>query len=233
MNVKTKLFPMLSAVLGVAAAILRGLLYARAVDEKGLLVSGHPLTYAVWALAAAAAVLALLSMPGAKAWDDRPSPVLAGADLLLAVAIAAALLFRQGGDTAVLSIARLILGGAAVVGMAVSGILRIRGRKPDFLCAVSVCLFFLVSTLVQYPQWSRQTQIMGYAFSLGMYLSLSLFAYYQAALARKLPAAKQRRFVGMLAVFFCAASDAFLPLRLAAGLWTLLLLVTEQKEGTP
>lgn len=233
MNVKTKLFPLLSAALGVAAAILRGMLYARALDEKGLLVSGHPLTCAVWALAAAAAVLALLSVRGVKAYDDRPSPVLAGADILLAAAIASALLFRQGGDSAVLATARLILGGAAAVGMVISGIFRIRGKKPDFLCAVGVCLFFLVSTLVQYPQWSRQTQVMGYGFSLGMYLSLALFAYYQAALARKLPGAKRRRFVGMLAVFFCAASDAFLPLRLAGGLWPLLLLVTERKEDTP
>ena len=46
--------PVLAAILGSAAGVLRAALLLLGTDEKGLLIPGHPLDILVWVITAAA-----------------------------------------------------------------------------------------------------------------------------------------------------------------------------------
>lgn len=205
------IYPLAALALGITGSGLRAMLYALATDEKGLLRSHHPAGIAAWLLAAAAFILAFAASRGP--WKKNRTPDSAGrrisaglGDLLLGAAVLASLILGMPEGFPALLPVRKALVFLCFAAMAASGVLRILGRKLPFFLPAAASLFFLFNTLTSYPVWSRDPQLMDYAFTLGAELCLCLFSYYQAALTLGLPGRKQRLAAGLLGLFFCCAS---------------------------
>ena len=60
-NLSRKLYPLLALALGLVGAGCRFLVYALGMDEKGLLVAGHPASVALWIVTAAGVLAAVLA----------------------------------------------------------------------------------------------------------------------------------------------------------------------------
>lgn len=213
MNQQTRriVYPLAALALGIAGSGLRALLYVLATDENGLLQSRHPAGIAAWILAAAAFILAFAASRGVR--KDNRTPDSAGrrifagiGDILLGAAVCASLSLETLEGFPVLMPVRTVLGIVCFAAMVCSGLLRILGRKVPALLPAAATLFFLLNPLTSYPVWSRDPQLMDYAFTLGAELCLCLFSYYQAALSLGLPGRKQRLAAGLLGLFFCCAA---------------------------
>jgi len=204
-------YPLAALVLGLAGAALRAVLYRVALDRNGLLSRSHPLTIAVWLLAAAAFILAAAGGMGSWKYNRVPDSdrrrVLAGlSEILLGVAVYATVsMDGLPGFPALLPV-RKILGGVCLAVMMWEGVFHLLGKRVPFYCPAAAAVFFLLNTLSSYPAWSRDPQLMDYAFTLGAELCLCFFFYYRAALCLNLPGRKQRLVSGILGIFFCIAA---------------------------
>ena len=72
-NLSRKLYPLLALALGLVAAGCRFLLYALGMDEKGLLVAGHPAAIALWIVTAGGILTAALAALTFR--EDNKAPV--------------------------------------------------------------------------------------------------------------------------------------------------------------
>lgn len=204
-------YPLAALIMGLAGAGLRWLLYRTALDPRGLLRQGHPLEIAVWLLTAAAFVLAFSA--GRGSWKKNRTPdlprrrIFVGAgDILLGVAVFVSVSMDSIEGFPALMPVRKILGALCLAALTASGLCHIFIKKAPFFCPVIAAVFFLLNTLTSYPAWSRDPQLMDYAFTLGAEICLCLFSYYRAALSLGLPGRKQRLVSGVLGIFLCVAA---------------------------
>lgn len=204
-------YPLAALAMGLAGAALRALLYRTAVDGKGLLVQGHPLGIAVWLLAAA--VIFLGAAGGRGFWKYNRVPesdrrrVFAGLGEIL---LGAAVYFTAATDDLEgfppLMPVRKILSLVCLAALIYAGMLHLFGKKVPFYCHAAAAVFFLINALSCYPVWSRNPQLMDYAFTMGAEAFLGFFSYYCAALSLRLSGRKPRFVSGVLGIFFCAAA---------------------------
>ena len=221
-------------VLGIAALALRKMLYAAAVDVKGLLLRGQPLEIALTVLTLGVLirmVLAVRQLKGTDHCENMDSPnlaaafgnVAAGAGILVTVLTAVPV---SGGY---LESAWRFLGLAAPVCLLLAGVSRALGKKPFFLLHVVTCLFFLVHIVTHYQLWSANPQLQDYFYDLGGIMLLMLFAYYQTAFDTDSGNRRMQLAAGLLAALwsFTAVSRTEFPLLYAAcGIWALTDLCT-------
>lgn len=196
-------------VLSVAACCLRKALYAMAVDEKGLLTSGHPLELLLWAVILAGTMLIVLTvrkLDGSNVYEENFRPSLPAGHFLLAAVIFMMVLRNdfQGSD----QLARIqrILGAVIVPGLLWGGICRFRGRKPFFLIHAALCLFLLLYTVSRYQGWSGNPQLQDYIFELLAAVALILFSYHCAAFEAGMGKRRAQLTAGLLAVLLCGAA---------------------------
>ena len=197
--------------LGAAAMAARGLLYLVAVDEKGLLVRNHPLSWLLWVLCAAAAVPALLQLTAGKAsgkYGDNFAPGRAGTVGVAAMAVGISLTVSEGND---LSRSMLVLlwevsGLLAAAGLLWSAVCRSKGRQPVLPVSALVCLFLGLHLVSRYQSWSGDPQTMDWAFSLLGTVGLTLCAYQLTAFSADAGHRRSFRFEGLLTVFLCCAA---------------------------
>ena len=203
--------------LGCVGGALRFLLYRVAMDEKGLLMTFHPVELILWVLAAAAVALAVL-FTGNDPRKRRDDQLEALGQVMAAVgiAISAAGGFKAGAG--ILGLVHTVFGLAAAVLLCFGAILRWQSKPEPIFCAGVACIFFALHLVVRYRGWSAYPQIQDYLFPLAGALSAMFFSYLRCDSAKW----KLRRMVGLVGTFCCLAAicrSLDPALYLGAGLW--------------
>lgn len=207
-HTRTKLlrYTVLSA--GLLGMTLRALLYATAIDQRGLLIANHWATWAILILTAL--VLGILLLMIRKNRDSADYSDLFPASFLQAVTSVAAaaaiavrswMLYPIAGDT--LELAATIAGFAAGIGLLLVGICRLAGKQPSFLFHSGLTIFFAFLMVSQYRTWSADPQLMDYGFYLAALICLMLTAYFLAAIDTRMGTPSGALFFSMAASFFC------------------------------
>lgn len=212
---------------GLLGMLLRGLLYATAIDQKGLIPSGHWATWSILILTGALLISLLMTVrkqEGPTAYEDCfPGSLFQGATSLfvaVAVALRAFPQYTSAGDS--LELLASIFGFVTGVGMAIAGICRFTGKRPSFLCHSALCVFFALQMVSQYRHWSADPQLMNYAFYLLAFVCLMLTSYFLAGFEADMGNRRALLFFSTAASFFCLVA---LPesgdgtLLIACALW--------------
>lgn len=208
----TKL-PVWMLIWGIAALVLRKILYNVAVDVKGLLVKNHPLELGLIVLTAAilaGIVLAVRKQEGSGVYEDYTLAGIPGAigNVAAGAGILATVLTAAPGMGNYLEAVWRILGLAAPACLLLAGIARILGKKPFFLLHVVVCLFFVLHIVTRYQIWSGHPQMQDYLFSMMGAMALLFYGFYTAALEAGCGDFRMMRGMGLAAIYLCAAELA-------------------------
>lgn len=206
----TRFLPVLMLMLGAAAMALRITLYTVAVDVKGLLVQGHPLTMALIALSGLALAVLLVAAWNRKNTEDcaggRVSGLLgAFGNVAAGAGILATVLEETPVSGSYLAETWYYLGLAAPVCLFLAGVAKAFGKKPFFLLHVVVSLFFVMHIVAGYQQWSSDPQMQNYVFSFLGAMALLFFGHYTAAMEAGCGNAWMRMGVGLAALYLCMA----------------------------
>ena len=215
MNILKKLhfLPLAALGFGMAAFGLRAALYAFAVDVKGLLVSGHPLTCALWAVVAAGAAFILWnvrSQKGSSTYEDNfsPSNDAAIGSGLMALGLLMTVTGQPTAASGTLGLLWKILGILSIPAVALSGVSRYRGKCPFFGFHALLCVFLLIHMVSRYQEWSGNPQLQDYVFELLATVALTLFSYHCAAFETDMGSRRMQLATGLLAVLLCPAALA-------------------------
>ena len=215
------------AVLGASflAMMLRSLLYATAIDQKGLLAAGHWCTWSILILTGL--VLGMLLITTRKiqgpATCSFPRSYLQGANSLLLACIIfqrSLSLCNVAGDR--LSLIAGLSGFAAALALLLAGICRMAGTRSNFLCHSIVSVFFALQLVSQYRNWSADPQLMDYCFYLAAFICLMFTAYFLAGFDADMGNERGVVFFSMAAAYFsCLAlpESGDVPLLISCALW--------------
>ena len=241
-NLSRKLYPLLGLALGLVGAGCRFLLYALGMDEKGLLVPGHPAAVLLWVVTAAAVLAAVLAAmtfrEDNKAPDEtcRSIPEALGTAVMALGAFSTLLLPENNGIATLLRLHR-ILSVLAFFCLLAAAVFRLMGKPVPFGCYAGAAVFFFVHVVTRYRAWSGNPQMADYLHALGAGLCLSLVSYYETALVVGLGGRRQRFALGILGIFCCVAAAArgeYPLMHLCGAVWILSVLLTvrpgESKE---
>lgn len=196
--------------LAAAGFVLRWLVYRTAVDEKNLIVAGHPALIALWALTAAALALAAF---GGWTRENRPpfrtahGPAFLGHGLL-GVAMAVAAVLGVVPMPGILGTVWKLLGLSGGICLLAAGFSRLRGKVPFFLLYGVPSLFFTVHVVAHYQLWCSNPQFTDYAFGLLASVMLALRCYQLSAFGADAGSRKMLAFTGLAAVYLCGAEMA-------------------------
>lgn len=226
----------LMLLLGVAALVLRKLLYIVAVDAKGLLLRNHPLEIVLEVLTGLVLVLVLLSVRKTKnnCVETQFAANLPAAlgNLAAGAGILATVMTEPAAMGGYLESLWQILGLAAPVGFLVAAFARVRGKMPFFGLHVVGCLFFVLHIVSRYQMWSGDPQMQEYIFSLLGAMTLMFFAFYTAAMEAGCANLRVMQGMGLVSLYLCTAElarSACPWLYLGGLLWVLTELTTIQK----
>ena len=211
---------------GLLAMGLRGLLYATAIDQKGLLTENHWTTWSILILTGLVLALLLLTtrkIQRSDAADSTPASYIQGAgSLLLAGTILQQTLSLYAVAADRLNLVTVISGFAAALALLVVGICRMAAKKPSFLCHSALSIYFAFHMVSFYRLWSANPQLMDYCFYLLAFLCLMLTAYFLAGFEGGMAHRRGLVFFSMAATFFCClalpeSGDG--PTLIACGFW--------------
>lgn len=201
----TKYLLPLSAGLGAVGFCLRLAQGAVAVDSRGLLTRGHPLTVLLWLLVPVAALGAIWLARGGEPGETEDSPVTTAGYLAGALGCIACLLNREEGAAWV---AWRCLAAAAGLCLVYRARCSRLGRPCGTVGALGMCVFCLAHLVVNYRGWSADPQVMDYLFDLLAAIFLMLFSYYDAAATAGLGRPRLRLAAGGMAVTMCLTALA-------------------------
>ena len=183
-SVSPRILKYLALAAGLLGLLLRFLLLQTAVDDKGLLISGHWAGTGSWLLTAAMIGMSFLCLrrcagqPGCDA-AFPPSPLRAAGSLVAACGF---LLSGAPVATAVrLAQAEPVLRILAAAALVAVAYCRFRGKKPSFLLHATICLYLALRMVCRYQIWSADPQLQHYAFYLGAHVALLLSSYHLTA----------------------------------------------------
>ena len=206
LNTRMKLLRYAVLAAGLLGMLLRNLLYATGMDQKGLLAAGHWTTWAMVILTCLMAVLAAATHKpqGPTAYGDCfPASFCQGAASILAAAVIvlrSLSLLPQAADTMDLTAAASgILAGMALI---LVGICRFAGKRPSFLCHSALSIFFALQMICQYRHWSADPQLMDYCFYLLAFICLMLTSYFLAGFDADMGSHRALWFFSMAAGYF-------------------------------
>lgn len=223
---KTTLLPLITLICGLIGFGLRLWLFGTGIDEKGLLVTGHPAGILVWILTAvviAAVALGTRKLaPISKYSQLFPASIFAcigcvlGAAGILYVNIREYLLVRD-----VITLVTMILGLLAGVALVLLGVCRCKGKRPAFWLQSIVTVYFMLHLVSQYRLWSAEPQLQVYFFPLLASVFLMLTAYHGAVLDAEKGSRRWYVFSSQCALFFCCLSlqGTSWPFYLTMALW--------------
>ena len=208
------------------AMMLRALLYATAIDQKGLLIAGHWTAWSILILTGITlGTLFLITRKIQNPINSAPSPAswLQGASSLLLAGV----IFQRALSFYAVAYDRLnlfaaISGFAAAVALLVIGICRMIPKKPSFLFHSIVSIFFALQLVSQYRNWSSDPQLMDYCFYLAAFICLMFTAYFLAGFEANMINHRGLTFSALAATYFCflalpESSDA--SLLISCALW--------------
>lgn len=222
--------------LGLAALLLRRMLYITATDGRGLLQRMHPLSLVLLALTAAVFLLIFLTArtrKDSKEWE-------AGSGALGHVFLAAGILYTvltgMPRTTGYLNLIWQWLGMVAPVCLLAAGIARMGRKKPFFLLHVVPCLFFVVHIVCHYQTWSGNPQMQDYVFALLGAMALMFLCFYTAALEAGCGSRRMVLGMGLAAIYLCLAelgNSVYPVLYFAGAIWARTELFEPRKTPSP
>lgn len=220
---KNELILAITALLGLAAAFLRNMLLSSALDEKGLLIPGHPTTIALWVLClgflAWAALVSRSQNVTASFREHFPPCRLRGTLGILG----GVLVLLYGVLVLKAQLLAGVFGAAAGICMIFTGACRLQGRQPSPMFHCIVCIFFIIRLVLSFQTWSADPQLQDYVLQLMACISVMMFAYHRASSDANQLSPKRTAFFSLCAGFFCLASLSDPQMRLlllGAGLWS-------------
>lgn len=229
--------PLAVTLLAAAGFFLRRSLYAGALDEKNLLLTGTPAEAAVWVCTLTGAALTVLA--------SRKGALPQKADFSASLSAALGQILAAWG---ILLTVLLSSGGSALAGLwKTAGILsapllmwaafdRVRGGQP-FFGTYGVCsIFFALHLISHYQSWCADPQLQNYVFAFGGMLAMMLYAYQLCACCVGMGNPGIMRTAGLMAGYFClvAAADTHqLYLLLGCAAWGLTGSVPGEERDTP
>ena len=220
------LFVLAAGIIGIA---LRFWLLSTGIDNKGLLVTGHPAGILLWLLAGITAVVVILGcLPLAEAnkytFNFPPSPVGAVGEGILALGILAVSILSLLNAHDSLSTITSIAGLLSVIPLAFCAFCRFRGVKPMFLLHSLACIFWVLRLVSLYRVWSPEPQLQSYIFQLFANVFMMLSFYQRTAFDVGVGNRRSHAATHLATVFFCClamigSQDWFLYI--ACALWAL------------
>ena len=224
---KTAYLPWLTLFAGGVGIFLRFWLFSTGVDDRGLLVEGHPADLMIWLLTAIVLVglwFATKPLVAAPKYDFNYPPSLAAAIgcgfAALGIGIAAIQALIAQEDT--LSLIAAIVGITTALAFVLLALLRYRGLQPNILLHVIPCVFFMLRLISLYRHWSTNPQLQNYGFQLLGTVFLMLSAYYRAAFDVDMGRRRPLVLCHLITVFFCCLSITDLDAAvfyLTTGIW--------------
>lgn len=212
---------------GLLGMTLRTLLYATAIDHKGLLIAGHWATWSILILTGLVLILMLAiswKAQGPSAYEDCfPRSFFQGTTSLLVagiIAMESIPLFSTTRD--ILGVLTSVFGVASGAAMLVVAICRFFGKRPFFLCHSILCVFFALHMVSQYRHWSSDPQLMNYGFYLVAFICLMLTSYFLAGFDANMVNRRALWFFSMAAAYFCCLAmpeSGEAALLIACALW--------------
>lgn len=224
---KPNALPLFAAAAGIVGGILNWILYRLGVDGKGLLVSGHPLSWLLWSVTAVTLGLILLAvwkLDGSDAYEDNfASSIWAGLGHLLAGAgFVVTVLQNPPMMQGSLGTLWYILGLLSGPSLLLAGFCRVRGKQPIFVLHMIPCLFLVLHIINHYQTWSGNPQIQDYVFVLLGAMALVFFSYYTAAFEVEFGNRRLHLGMGLSAVYLCMVAlscTEYLFLYAGGALW--------------
>lgn len=212
-----KFFLTLAAGVGALGLVLGRLLYALALDDRGLLVRGHLLSVLLCLTIPAALVIALLALPGREEEVPvvlSPNPWTTLGRGIAAVAIAIAVVTGDISELGSAGTLWRIFGLLAALGLVLSAWQQQRGKVPGFAGYLALCLFLLSHLVSHYRQWCADPQFLDYLFEMLGTVLWMLFAYYRACDCVGLPKPRMELATGLMTLTLCLTA-----LGTRANLW--------------
>ena len=196
---------------GLVGMALRALLYLTAIDQKGLLTSGHWTTWLILILTGLTLAFLVITLPKTPESNSCESHFPASfsqgiTSLLFAAAIALRTVPSLSNIHDSLELVAAVFGILTATAMAIVGICRFTGKRPVFLCHSILCLFFALQMVNQYRRWSADPQLMNYSFYLLSFVCLMLTSYFLAGFDADMGQQRPLRFFSMAAGFFCCVA---------------------------
>lgn len=224
---RTKLLRSTVLCAGSLAMMLRAMLYATAIDRKGLLIAGHWSTWAILILTGLVLVSLFLTARKHQGPTDYarcfPRSFLQGAVSLLVACVffqRSLALYTVAGDR--LHQIAILSGFLAALALLVIGICRMLSKKPFFLCHGIISIFFALQLINQYRRWSADPQLMDYCFYLLALICLMFTAYFLAGFDVNMRSHKGLIFFSLAATYFCCLAlpeSGDTPLLIFGALW--------------
>lgn len=222
--------PLLVLGLGGIGLVLGKWFYGTGVDDRDLLVLGHPAGILLALLAIAVPVFLFLTCrtdrtEGTYRQNFPASP----AAFIGSVVEAVGIFILSMGDlmdrTDVFCSVTGILGVVCFPALVVCGYCRWKQMRPSFLLHGLICLFFALHLFSQYRIWSSDPQFPDYGFQMLANIGLMMAAYQRTAFDLDMGNRGLYRFYSLGAVFFCCLSLAtpgagMFQLATAAGVYT-------------
>ena len=223
---KPAFLPGLTVVAGVLALLLRIILQATGIDEKGLLVSGHfasVLLYIITALFLAVLFLCAQSLNNLNRYSKLfPASMIGAVGCMLAavgvLATGVIQVFRQSDPLTLIAAAMSVVTAICLVRI---GMFRQKGQRPSYLLYTVVTVYLMLQLVCQYRFWSPESQFTLYFFPLLASVFLTLTTYQATCLTAKKGIRWQYVFFNQAALFFCFVSiiSQYWIFYLAMGLW--------------
>lgn len=222
----TKL-PLLILCAGGIGLLLRLWLLGTGVDDKGLLVSGHPAEILLWLLTAAvAAMLAYLTKDLVEAGKYRfnfPASDIGGIGTFLAAGgIGITALTELIGKSGTFPVLLGLMGLLMVPVLVFLGYCRRKGIRPAPIFHTLISLYLMVRLIGFYRHWSSDPQLQDYCFRLLATVCLMLAVYQRAAFDAGIGKRRPCAFFSLAAVYFCCLSLTDwgeIPFFLGTGAW--------------
>lgn len=209
-SVNSHILPLFTLGAGGLGFALRLWLFATGVDEKGLLVGGHPATILTFLLSAAMMAVLLLytaKTPKLSYTDAFPGCRWAASGNWIAamgIVLSSAAELANIGDA--MTVVCFIVGLAAAGSLVYLGICRLQQKRPCMFFHSAVTVYMVLHLICQYRNWSPEPQLQEYCFALFASVLLMLAVYHRTALASGDGSCRWFFFCNQAALFFCCLS---------------------------
>ena len=208
---KPNILPWFTLGVGAQGLLLRIWLLTGGIDEKGLLVTGHPANVLLFILTAfTLAVLFLCVRPLGPATSYSQLfpfslPALIG-NGIAAAGMAIVAIRQLAGSEDTFSLLSGIVGLVAASSLAYLGWCRLKQLRPSFVFHGVVTGYLMLYTITQYRGWGSETQVSLYFIPLLACICLMLSAYHRTALDANTGKRIWYVLFNQAALFFCIAS---------------------------
>ena len=204
---------------GLVGLSLRFWLEAKAIDDKGLLISGHPAHTGLWVLGLGiVALMALWVIRYQPTPKKAPAPKSSTPAALGCIPPMLVLIWSLiQADT----IPTIVLSALALAGLATVALCRFMGKKVPLVAHIILCGWLVFLLIQTYRTWSFDPQLHHYCFQLLAYVALTLTAYQHAAMDHGMGNQRKLWFWSVTAAFLCITTAGAGLQYLALAIWVL------------